>query len=375
MRGDRWMAAAFAAGLVLAAGQAMAKRGDPYTPASLPPAGFKGAQFVDSDGCIFVRAGYGGQVTWVPRFTDARKPMCGYKPTFAGGRAADPVQKPAAVAAPAPPAPTGAPVRTPAPQPAAPARVAAPAPVPPPAPVAPKPAAAPVVLAQDTRQAPPTACPNLSPGSQPYMHTHAGHPVRCGPQAGHPGDQARPNAGRAPVVVTPPNVVPSHVMPPGYKAAWEDGRLNPHRARGTAAGQASMNVVWTESVPRRLNPDPALRPVLVDPYRTAAATPQPVKTAPAARVSTKTAPQAVVPAAKAAPAGRYVQVGTFGVPANAEASGARIGALGLPVARSTLNRKGQALTVVMAGPFASAEASAQALAALRGAGFRDAFLR
>ena len=48
MRGDRWMAAAFAAGLVLAAGQAMAKRGDPYTPASLPPAGFKGAQFVDS---------------------------------------------------------------------------------------------------------------------------------------------------------------------------------------------------------------------------------------------------------------------------------------------------------------------------------------
>tara|TARA_R110002096_G_scaffold7102_4_gene31480 strand:- start:2376 stop:3647 length:1272 start_codon:yes stop_codon:yes gene_type:complete len=54
-------------------------------PANLPPADYTGAQFVDNKGCIFIRAGRLGPVTWVPRIDQARKHMCSksYTPTFA----------------------------------------------------------------------------------------------------------------------------------------------------------------------------------------------------------------------------------------------------------------------------------------------------
>ena len=57
-------------------------------PAGLPPAGFEGRQFVDSKGCIYVRASYGGKVVWVPRLAPDRQPMCGFSPTFAKGKTA-----------------------------------------------------------------------------------------------------------------------------------------------------------------------------------------------------------------------------------------------------------------------------------------------
>jgi hypothetical protein len=41
-------------------------------------------------------------------------------------------------------------------------------------------------------------------------------------------------------------------VPPGYRPAWTDGRLNPNRGIGTPAGEAQMRRIWTDGVPRRL---------------------------------------------------------------------------------------------------------------------------
>lgn len=54
-------------------------------PAEVPPADFTDTQYVDSRGCVFVRAGSNGEVTWFPRFGDDRQPVCGYEPSLRGG--------------------------------------------------------------------------------------------------------------------------------------------------------------------------------------------------------------------------------------------------------------------------------------------------
>ena len=71
----------------------------------------------------------------------------------------------------------------------------------------------------------------------------------------------------------------------------------------------------------------------------------------------------------------YVQIGTFGQPANADGVKARLKALGLPVATSKITRKGKVLQVVYAGPFRSTADARNALGLARGAGFADAVLK
>lgn len=77
-------------------------------PAEFPPSSFSGNQFVDSDGCAFIRAGVGGVVTWVPRVDRRRNQLCSFQSTFAQAAPA-----PAVVPTPAPTIAAVAPARAP----------------------------------------------------------------------------------------------------------------------------------------------------------------------------------------------------------------------------------------------------------------------
>jgi hypothetical protein len=48
-------------------------------PAELPPASFTGKQYVDSKGCVYIKAGYDAHITWVPRVNRQRKVFCSSK--------------------------------------------------------------------------------------------------------------------------------------------------------------------------------------------------------------------------------------------------------------------------------------------------------
>ena len=147
------------------------------------------------------------------------------------------------------------------------------------------------------------------------------------------------------------------IMPKGYKLAWKDDRLNPLRGRGTARGQASQDQVWTRTIPAQVTYAREVKPVIV--------------TGSTVTLSTKSAPTAQV----AASGNTYIQIGSFGVPANANGAAARLTALGLPVSTSSATRGGKALQTVFAGPFWSNAAAQAALISVHNAGFADAFIR
>lgn len=256
------VAALLSAGAVQA--QSLSRLGGP---ANLPPQGFDGQQFADARGCLFMRAGFGANVTWVPRVDSHHIPLCGFPPSF------DAATLTAVEAA-----------------------------------MAPDPEAAPPVVA-----APVVAAAVAAP-------------------------------------VQKPATIPK--PPKGYRLAWTDDRLNPMRGIGTAQGQAQQDLVWTRQVPAQLV---AAAPRTAD--------------KPAARVavSTMSAPEGDLRA--------FVQVGSFGDPANARRAGDRLAALGLPVATGRVTRQGKVLTVIFAGPFSEAKVARAGLAAARAAGFDDAVLR
>lgn len=64
-------------------------RTDTSIPAEFPPSSFNGRQYVDSRGCVFIRASTGGLVNWIPRVSRSRQHICNAKPTFAQAQSAD----------------------------------------------------------------------------------------------------------------------------------------------------------------------------------------------------------------------------------------------------------------------------------------------
>ena len=339
-----------------AAAQAQAGR----VPAEMPPASYAQSQYVDSNGCVFVRAGFNGATNWVPRYGDDRRPMCGFAPSLQTGAAQvatalpapAPVTVRAAVTAPvvvASAAPTGGIPYSVAPETNRPrVRVQAAAPQ------------AQVYQAQagslDTRwsfydQTGPSPCTNYSPHSQMYAVPSPAMPnlpLRCGPQAQHPADALREQSPRGNVwepwdgadpYPAPNNNV--YMLPPPYAPRWPQPYLQ---------GAADQR------------PAPATR-------------------APRASVSTMGTTGALE-ARRAAPTsggqmsnGQYVQIGSFGVATNARAAVSRLQARGLPVATGQATAGGRQLQVVLAGPFASQAELSAALGAARALGYSDAFVR
>ncbi|MDU8912794.1 SPOR domain-containing protein [Aestuariicoccus sp. MJ-SS9] len=302
----RLMAAVtLALGLGAPAAQAQGRLGTDI-PAEFPPSSYTGKQYVDSRGCVYVRAGIDGNTTWVPRVTRDRKHLCGAKPTFAKAAPAPeprPVPRTAQVVT---PEPTVTPKPAPKPQTRVAQRVVAPEPAPRPktnrkplktvagAPgrVVRTPASKPVTAppprlvravpkekaAKQARLAPVNkggSCKGASALSQRYINQGAG--VRCGPQdtphvavirrgeSPGPGKNVYVNKtygwqdGRLPAktVIVPRHVYENRlpakrVIPKGYKPAFDDGRFNPRRAYQTVEGYRQTRLRWTNTVPRRL---------------------------------------------------------------------------------------------------------------------------
>ncbi len=198
-------------------------------PAEFPPSDYTASQYVDSTGCVYIRAGVDGAVEWVPRVTRDRKIVCGAEPTLRTVRANAPLEINGAVEVSAPL------TNSIAPQPTlmrrAPATVSATS----------------QVQKQQTRHAPAKNVTLVRRPVAPQTVTLA--------EATSSGMSLRTR------------VMPKHVylnrqqakglkVPHGYKFVWEDDRMNPRRAEQNLAGIIATKLVWTDTVPRRLI-DPA----------------------------------------------------------------------------------------------------------------------
>lgn len=227
-------------------------------PSELPPRSFQGKQFVDSNGCAFIRAGYSGRVSWIPRVSRSRKVLCGFRPTFeARAAAATPVEQPVrrvvqpkvrtvkqTKVQPRTTSNSGQILRsTAAPQINSNSRIA------------------PKVKPVDRAIAP---CVGASSLSSKYINNGEG--VRCGPQSGDTRTVIRrevlkqsnlENQRRGPKGTNRRIARAKSIKAPkGYRAVHRDGRLNPLRGVGTTSGKTQMAAIWSNTVPRYLI-DPA----------------------------------------------------------------------------------------------------------------------
>lgn len=398
-------------------------------PAEFPPASYQGRQYVDSKGCVFIRAGVDGAVTWVPRMTRSRKQICGARPTLTAAARPAPEKavrqpattSPAAKTATAPtvaarPAPAASkPAAAPTKVVRAPASASAPAyrtyrtpPAPLTAPVKPE---VPARTAAETTASPAgkrvvqQVCAGLSAQSQQYVDTSTGLRVRCGPQgaphvtyadaapastsatpfAARPGSaslQSLYGSSGAPVAAAQP--APMRARSPGAAAPMRIAPRRVHQNQRASTGNLRVpegyELVWKDD---RLNPYRA--------HQTLAGKTQAARvwtttvprrliphTASPARVSTsgpgpatpETSPAAGQPASH-----RYVFLGAFANPVHARRAAGKLGRAGLPSRLGTTTRDGKTYKAVLAGPFRTEARLMDSLRRVRAMGYDRAVLR
>ncbi|MCT4370513.1 SPOR domain-containing protein, partial [Yangia mangrovi] len=225
-----------------------------------------------------------------------------------------------------------------------------------------------------------------------------GRTLRCGPQAAPYATEVRRGEAPAPgkkvfysngngtgswqdgklMVPGSTRILPRHVyedgraertiIPAGYRPAWEDDRLNPHRALQTVKGYYDTQRVWTHEVPYASTAGTVV---------TAVAPRVRFEGDPVLRRAPSTAGTVIAAASDSAsdegPGLRYVQIGAFSTAEKAAAARNRLQAAGLPV--QELLRKSDGMRRLRVGPYADARAASLALARVQATGYRGATLR
>ncbi|MDO5620537.1 MAG: SPOR domain-containing protein [Paracoccus sp. (in: a-proteobacteria)] len=315
---------------VLMAGMARADEVQRH-PAELPPPQFDGAQYIDSGGCVFMRAEGG----WLPRLDGQGRAVCGYPPTMAAMDA--PGFFMATSAAPAVGAGESLEQRV--------VRALAPG-------------LQSVGLTGDT----------LSPARLPSAPvSHDIGTVLAGAVRMVPVSEAARSGGRG------PNERLCNLL--GYAPAGDGARANAAAGHCSAEGGAAQ-------VQEGRQADSAS----VDRPKPEAAKPKVTSSAQRAVMRREERPVIRAASAPSAPAerpavvphipagARYVQIGVYRNEDDVQRAVQRLVTLGYPVVRAT-DRGDAALAVVMAGPFETRERIVSALNHLRSQGYPNAVPR
>lgn len=334
---------------------------DAGPPAEFPPASYQGKQYIDSRGCVYIRAGIDGNVTWVPRVTRKRQLVCGFQPTLSPAKRAQGPQptatQPAPVIAITPHGSEEQPVET------APTASA----------VQPKPKPRRVAIASPKGSTVKPPAPQARENTRVVRRhiyqarqSNNNFKVPNGYRRVWADDRLNPHRAER---TLRPSVLTQRVKPPaGYRDVWDDDRLNTQRARATDAGNARTDQLWTRTLPRTLIKQPVRAKTVTIPSQAKRAKsplwePQTAKTV--TRVSTRSA-TAIAP--------RYIRVAVFQSEDQASATAQALARDGLPMRLGRVQRKGQTLRVVLAGPFTDQSRADAALSKLRAAGFPKAKL-